>query len=152
MEKEEVLQFIPQKPPIQLVHDISLCEEGKAVTHFEVEAGHLFVQNDKLTPSGLIENMAQSVALHSGYFAYKNATKGEQKEPQVGYIAGVDKITVHALPQVGTVLSTEIQFLNEVFGVQIVKAIVKKDETTYCEGELKIINAQEAEEGALRSL
>lgn len=151
MDREKVLAFIPQRPPIQLVHGIVDCTKSSALTEFKVEEGHLFVQNNHLTPSGLIENMAQSVALHSGYYAYQNA-EGEQKEPQVGYIAGVDKVTVNSLPNVGEVLSTEIQFLNEVFGVQIVKATVKSKGKIYCEGELKIINAQEAQKGAIRSI
>lgn len=144
MTRDEVLQFIPQRAPIVLVHDLSECSDQSGLTHFDVEDGHIFVENNELRTSGIIENMAQSVALFSGVAAKNRASDADGDfQPKVGFIAGVDKIQIHRLPKVGETLDTKVEIVNEVFAVKIVKAVVQINEEIIGEGELKIMEAPE---------
>lgn len=144
VERKDLDLYLPQKHPIQLVHCLAVSESERAVTFFEVEKGHLFEENGRLSPSGVIENMAQSIALDLGY-KYYIEQEGDVTDPKIGYIAAVKKMKFYELPKVGDKIQTEILVINKVFGVSIVSAVVKLNNKVICESELKIILAEEIE-------
>jgi len=97
----------------------------KVVSSFTIEKSNLFVKENYLLEPGLIENMAQTVALHTGYDYF---LKGE--EAPTGYIGSIKKVEVLQLPKLNETITTEASILHEFMGVTMVdvKAFNQKRE------------------------
>lgn len=142
--REDVLKFIPQRPPIVVVHGLIEHGESSSVSEFHVEKDHLFVRDGKLLPSGLMENIAQTSALRSGYhFAIQMQAGGEMKEPPIGFIGALKNFVVIDLPSVGSVLKTTVTVLHEAMGMQVVEASVQCGRNVISTCEMKIFLSQE---------
>jgi predicted hotdog family 3-hydroxylacyl-ACP dehydratase len=123
--KESILNYIPQRPPIVLVSRIYKCDEASVITGFDITDDHIFTQHGKLTESGIIENMAQTAASRAGYAAVLNNSK-----PVVGFIANIKNLEIHHLPNSGQELLTEVSTKTQVMNVSIIEA------KSYCKNEL----------------
>jgi 3-hydroxyacyl-[acyl-carrier-protein] dehydratase len=142
--REDVLKFIPQREPIVVVHGLAEHSENSSVSEFHVEENHLFVRDGKLLPSGLMENIAQTSALRSGYhFSQQMQDGGEEKEPPIGFIGALKNFVVSDLPSVGSVLKTKVTVLHEVMGMQVVEAEVQCGKNIIASCEMKIFLSQE---------
>lgn len=122
---ESILQFIPQRPPIVLISRIYQCDEEKVITGFDITNEHIFTQNNVLTESGIIENMAQTAASRAGYEAVKNNSK-----PAVGFIGNIKDLVIHFLPPANNELLTEVVTKTQVMNVSIIEA------KSYCQNKL----------------
>lgn len=128
--KNKVEELLPQKKPFVMVSFLYDFQETSITTGFEILSDNLFVENGKFNESGLIENMAQSIALHTNYdFFLKN------KKAPPGYIGSVKNVKLIELPKVGDTIKTEVKVLQEFMGVTLV------DATVTC-GDKEIISAQ----------
>jgi predicted hotdog family 3-hydroxylacyl-ACP dehydratase len=116
---EELLQYIPQRDPFVMVDKLYAIEDTKVVSGFTITKENVLVEDMVFQEGGLIENMAQTVALFAGYRA---ANLG--KEAPIGYIAGIKDVVIHKLPLVGDGLQTKVEITNELMNVQIAQAAV----------------------------
>jgi 3-hydroxyacyl-[acyl-carrier-protein] dehydratase len=138
IQREDVLRFIPQREPIVMVH--GLLEHGPTTSRalFIVEEGNLFVRDGRLLPSGLMEHIAQSAAIRSGY-AFTQMPVGEgPAKPPVGFIAGLKDFEVHALPAVGETLHTTITELNVIGNMTVIKGETYRGDTQLASCEMKV--------------
>jgi 3-hydroxyacyl-[acyl-carrier-protein] dehydratase len=136
--RENVLTFIPQREPIVMVH--GLLEHGPKISKalFTVEEGNLFVRDGRLLPSGLMEHIAQSAAIRSGY-AFSQMPMGEgPAKPPVGFIAALKDFEVHALPMVGDALHTTITELNVIGNMTVVQGEVFRGDMLVASCEMKV--------------
>ena len=53
-----ITDLIPQSPPFVMVDRVLSCDNIHAVTAFEVREDNIFLDDQKLSPAGIIENMA----------------------------------------------------------------------------------------------
>lgn len=141
--RTDVLKFIPQRQPIVVVHGLISHSENTSTSEFYVEETHLFVRDGKLLESGLMENIAQTAALRSGYhFAQQMTEENSMKEPPIGFIGALKNFVVNELPEVGSVLKTTVTVAYEVMGMQVVEAKVECEENTISTCEMKIFLSQ----------
>ncbi len=124
VDREEVLNFIPQRDPIVVVHGLISHAEESSTSTFTVGEDHLFSREGKLLEAGLIENIAQTVALRTGYGHSLRVVSGPATRPPIGFIASVKKFTVHRLPTVGQVLETTVSMLHDVMEMLVVRGTV----------------------------
>jgi 3-hydroxymyristoyl/3-hydroxydecanoyl-(acyl carrier protein) dehydratase len=142
--REDVLKFIPQREPIVVVHGLTEHEENSSTSVFRVEENHLFVRDGKFLPSGLMENVAQTSALRSGYqFSLQAPKDGVAPEPPIGFIGALKNFQVKDLPSVGSTLYTTVKVAYEVMGMQVVEASVKCGKNIIASCEMKIFLSQE---------
>jgi predicted hotdog family 3-hydroxylacyl-ACP dehydratase len=139
-EGKDVFALIPQQPPMVMVDKLFDCNSQKAITGFKIETGNLLVKNDLFSESGLIENMAQSAALMTGWLASMEQ-KGEQKIP-IGVIGAVKDLQVFLLPKAGSEIVTEIEVLYKVANATIVNGKVISGDRISASCELKIFAAE----------
>lgn len=66
-DKDFIGKLIPQKAPFVMVDKLLHFEDKKVVAGLTISEENIFVQNNKFTAPGLMEHMAQSVALYTGY-------------------------------------------------------------------------------------
>jgi predicted hotdog family 3-hydroxylacyl-ACP dehydratase len=94
----------------------------------------MFVQEGCLTETGLIEHMAQTVALYTGYHFYiKNIPAPE------GYIGAIKDINIKKLPEVNTKLETEVEILQEIMGVTLVKGLTRLNGEIIMTAQMKTV-------------
>lgn len=132
--KEKVRELLPQKNPFAMVDFLYEYSDERIVTGYEVAADNLFVEEGRFNESGMIENMAQSMALHTNYSFYlKNMQAPE------GYIGSVKNVKVHALPEVGQEIRTEVDIIQEFMGVTLVHAVIKCGEKVMVSSQMKTV-------------
>lgn len=133
-ENIEILDLIPQRPPFLLVDKLVDFEPVLSVTSFEVPADGILVRDGCLSEAGLMENIAQSCAARIGY-----VNRFQKSETvKLGIIGAVKDFKVDKMPPVGSKLRTEIEVLNEVFGITLVNANVLLDGTSVASCQMKI--------------
>ena len=125
VDSNQILNYIPQRPPIVLVSRIYKADEASIITGFDIAPEHIFVQNGELTESGIVENMAQTAASRAGFEAVKNNAK-----PAVGFIGNIKDLVIHYLPELGNEILTEVTTKTQVMNVSIIEA------KSYCNNQL----------------
>ena len=111
----------------------------KIVSSLTINSKNLFVENDVFLEPGLIENMAQTVALHTGYDFF---LKGEVAP--TGYIGSIKRTTINELPKINDIITTEAQILHEFMGVTMVSVkVFSANNTEIASGEMKTVIANE---------
>ncbi len=132
-DKQKVLSLIPQKPPMAMVDGLLECDSEKTISTLTISTGNLFVEGGFFKEPGLIENIAQTAALQSGY----NASI-LKKEPPVGFIGSVKRMKIYFLPKVGDRLQTKVTTLMAMENISIIKGVVTVSEKLLAEGEMNI--------------
>ena len=130
---ESIKQYIPQREPMMMIHDLLEADAEHAVSSFHIAADNIFVEEGKFREPGLVENIAQTAAAQAGYFFIQN------KLPvPVGYIARIKNLRVHTLPDEGADLRTIIRVVNHVFEMTLVRGEVIWRGNLICECEMSI--------------
>jgi predicted hotdog family 3-hydroxylacyl-ACP dehydratase len=129
-----ILKLIPQRAPIIMVDSLLYFDEFKVVSGLTILSRNMFVQDGCLTETGLIEHMAQTVALYTGYHFYiKNIPAPE------GYIGAIKDINIKKLPEVNTKLETEVEILQEIMGVTLVKGLTRLNGEIIMTAQMKTV-------------
>ncbi len=132
--RDKVLKLIPQKSPFVMVDELLNYSENKLRSRFTIQRANLFYYRKFFIEPGIIENMAQSVALHTGYqFFLRN-----QVAP-MGYIGSINKVEIDRLPVLGEILETEISILQEFMGVTLVDTEVFIEDKLIARGQMKTV-------------
>ncbi|WP_068595634.1 hypothetical protein [Vaginella massiliensis] len=137
-DSKTIQRFIPQRDPIVMVDALYHYDEREVLGGLTVKQENIFFLDGCLNEPGLIEHMAQTVALHTGFrFYLKN-----QPAP-TGYIGSIKSIEIMRLPKLGEKIVTSAEILQEVMGVTLVQIIAKIDQEIISVGEMKTVLAPE---------
>jgi predicted hotdog family 3-hydroxylacyl-ACP dehydratase len=130
---ENILSFIPQRPPFVMVDEI--IDSGETITRskFLIKAGNIFVENGMMKEPGLVENIAQTAAARAGYISQK-----ENKPVSLGYIGSIRNLQITGFPKVNEEIITEIKIENQIFDVSIISGKISCNETILAQCEMKI--------------
>ncbi len=135
-DKGLIENLIPQKAPFIMVDKLLHFSEEKVITGFTPPSTNLFVDNNKFMAAGLIEHMAQSVALHTGYqYFLKN------ESAPTGYIGAIKLAEILELPNQDQELITTVTILHEIMGVTLVRIQVTCNDKIIANSEMKTVLA-----------
>jgi len=130
--------LIPQKHPFVMVDTLVSFSKTDIISEFTIKKDNMFFLNGKLSEPGLIESMAQSVALHTGYDFF---LKGE--DAPTGYIGSIKKIEIIKLPKIGETISTHVKILQEFLGITLVEIeVLNKNKEVIASGQMKTVIAK----------
>mgnify|MGYP001726442563 FL=1 len=132
-----VISFIPQRPPMVMVDALLSYTATTGAAGLTIAADNLFVQNGHLQEAGVVEHIAQSIALHKGYYYYL-----QHQSAPMGYIGSIKRMSIYALPEVGVTLTTELSIIQEFMGVTLVKVRTTAGGVLIAEGEMKTVIAE----------
>jgi predicted hotdog family 3-hydroxylacyl-ACP dehydratase len=133
VEKKDIKSLIPQREPFVMIDELSISDDVQTKTRFEVREDNIFTENGMLNEAGLLENIAQTAAARAGYEATQM-----QGPVKIGYIGAVKNFEVFGLPQVGSVIETEITVGNQVFDVSLIRGTVRGSGQVLASCEMKI--------------
>lgn len=131
--KHDIEEYIPQRSPVIMVDELMEAGENHAVSSFLVARGNIFIVNGRFSEAGLIENIAQTAALHSGYWCRK---LGVEVTP--GFIAAIKNLKIDGAPVVGNSIVTEIRITNMVLDAAIIQASVRYEGKIICTCEMRV--------------
>ena len=133
MTNYNIIDLIPQRPPMVMIDQLELCTIDITITNFTIKADNIFCKDGLFNEPGLIENIAQTAAARAGYIA-----KQKNEEPVVGFIGSVKRLKINALPKVGSQITTSVESMHDIGNVSIVKGIVKQNNEVIAECEMNI--------------
>ena len=129
-------ELLPQKDPfVMLSHLVSFNKE-RIITGFKIPKDCLFIENGVLNESGLLENIAQSIAIYNNYAIYL-----ENKEISEGYIGAINNVKIHKLPKANEFITTEVKVIAEFMGVTMVEACTSLNDEVLVTAKMKTVSA-----------
>ncbi|MFA5418652.1 MAG: hypothetical protein WC341_09355 [Bacteroidales bacterium] len=131
--KEQIERLIPQRHPMMMVDGLLLSDEKSTTSTLKVLSDNIFVGDGLLQEPGIIENMAQTVALRAGYEAQQH-----NKKPEVGFIGAVKRLKIERLPKVNEQLITTIDLISQLLGATIVHATTRVMGQQIAEADLSV--------------
>lgn len=126
-------ELLPQRPPFVMIDRLVSCDAVFAVTELTIREDNIFVEDEQLTSSGLIENIAQTCAARIGYL---NLNVGSTVK--IGVIGAINNLDIFRNPKVGEKLETSIELISEVFQMTLVDAVVRSNGEEIARGSMKI--------------
>ncbi|MDR1553759.1 MAG: pseudouridylate synthase [Prevotellaceae bacterium] len=134
----DIQELLPQCPPFLMVNKLLYCDLKTAKTTFTVNEDNIFCRNRIFSETGIVENIAQTCAAQIGYvnkYVYHEAIK-------IGFIGAIRNQEFLRLPNVGEILVTQIEAIQEVFQTTLVNATVyiENELITSCEMKIAITN------------
>ena len=136
LDRDFVGNLIPQKFPFVMVDKVLAFGENFITSGFTVEETNIFIDNSIFQEAGLIEHMAQSVALYTGYQFFL-----KQEPAPTGYIGSIKSIEIFQLPKVNDNLITKVNVLQEFAGITLVDISVLLNEVEIARGQMKTVLA-----------
>jgi predicted hotdog family 3-hydroxylacyl-ACP dehydratase len=135
---DDIIHLIPQKPPFVMVSQLLYVDEETAKSSFIINPDNVFVKDGIFQEAGLMENIAQTAALRSGYIA-----STENKPVEVGYIGAIKDFEVFNLPKANDELITEVTIENQIFNVTVLSGKVWHNENLLAQCEMKVFIGNE---------
>ena len=121
--------LIPQRPPFVMIDRLLSCDATTTTTDLKVLEDNIFVVDGRLSAEGLMENIAQTCAARIGYL---------NESMKIGVIGAVSNFEIYRTPEIGDLIITTIEVLEEMFQITLVKAVIKRDDETMAEANMKI--------------
>lgn len=116
----DVHTVLPQQEPFVMIGTMTHFEMGTSTTETTISADNIFVDSGCFSPSGIMENIAQTCASRIGFYNKYIL----HKDVQVGFIGAVRDFEVNSLPKVGDIITTRVDIIEEIFGMTLASATV----------------------------
>ncbi len=130
----DIHELLPQQEPFVMIGKLIHFDMVRTVTETAVSPENIFVENNRFSASGLIENIAQTCAARIGYVNKYILKKGIQ----LGFIGAIRHLEVLDLPKTGEVITTTVDVKQEIFGMTLAEATVTCGDRTLVTTEIKI--------------
>lgn len=102
-----ITKYLPHRSPMLMVDIILNMDDEKVETIFDIKADNIFIENDFLAASGLIENMAQTCSSVVAKDFFVDANNQDKEDVDVvGFISAIKTLKIHKLPKVGDTINT----------------------------------------------
>jgi 3-hydroxyacyl-[acyl-carrier-protein] dehydratase len=116
IETNEITKYIPHRPPFVMVDNLLEYSSEQVVSSLTIRPENILVVDEYFQEAGIIENIAQTVALRSGYEA-----TNQDLPPRVGFIAAIKDFKLFNLVPVGQKLITTITLTHNMGDIIIVR-------------------------------
>ncbi len=129
------MDLIPQRPPFVMVEDVLFSDEKQTVSVTTITRDNIMTEKGRFTEEGLLENMAQTTALHAGITSRK-----EGKTMPMRVIGGFKEVEIYRLPRMNETIKTVVTPKLSVMNAKIFEGQVFLDETLIAQGEIKVFD------------
>ncbi|PHS67660.1 MAG: ABC transporter permease [Flavobacterium sp.] len=112
LENKDFKDFLPHRGVMLMVKDLLKIDNESVTSGLPIIENCIFVENNYLTASGLIENAAQtSTAIVGQGFFLEDDLTGESNK-LMGYISAIKKVEIFNLPKVGEYITTRASLIS----------------------------------------
>jgi len=137
LEKKAVEDLLPQKFPFVMVDKMYSFTETSLVSGLKIQNDNIFFDNNVFLEAGLIEHMAQSVALHTGYDYFLR-----NEIAPTGYIGSIKEIEIKKLPEINDTIESTVTILQEFAGITLVDIVTTLNNEEIAKGQMKTVLAK----------
>ncbi len=132
----DVTKYIPHRPPLVMVDSLYMCSEKVGIAGLTIESNNVFVSNNEFQEPGLIEHMAQTMALK---MAYEQSLKSHKKF--MGFLVVVRDLKIRHLPRVGQEVVTRGEAVSDHGGLSVARfrAYINGKQIAACEMRLLMV-------------
>lgn len=130
----DVHTVLPQQEPFVMVGNLIAFTSDASTTETVISDTNIFVDNGYFSPSGMMENIAQTCAARVGFYNKYVL----HKDVQVGFIGAVRNYVINELPAAGTTIYTKVDILQDIFGMTLANARVVSGDKVYATAEIKL--------------
>ena len=130
----DIHTVLPQQEPFVMVGSLVAFSMDSSVTETIVRDTNIFVDNGVFSASGIMENIAQTCAARIGFYNKYVL----HNEVQIGFIGAIRDFVIHSLPVVGSVITTKVDIIEDVFGMTLAEASVTCEGKIAAEAEIKL--------------
>ena len=134
---ETLLKCVPQRNPIVMVDTLYAFNDNEVSAGLSIDTTGLFIKNNALQEPGLIEHMAQTVALHTGFGYFI-----KQEQAPTGYIGSIANLKINRLPIANEKIQTTATILQEFAGITLVDIICQINDETIATAQMKTVIAK----------
>jgi len=135
----DIHRLLPQQEPFIMTGSMLHFDMKRTVTTFRTAEDNIFTNDGVFSPSGLVENIAQTCAARIGYINRYIL----KKDIQTGFIGAIRDMEIYTLPKAGDIITTEVTVKEEVFGIVLISALITKGEEAVAKAEMKIALEEE---------
>jgi 3-hydroxyacyl-[acyl-carrier-protein] dehydratase len=135
--KENITSIIPQRDPFVMIDSLLSADEAGFKTEFQIEPDNLFLENQVLSESALIENIAQTCAAGFGYLN----SLVEGGEPKLGFIGAVTQVQVEDAAKENDLIETSVRVLSTFDTIHLVEGTAKSHGKVLLTCQMKIVLA-----------
>jgi len=135
IQKVDILELLPQKPPFVMVDRLLYRDVQTTKTALTVREENIFFDNGVLAEAGVIENIAQTCAARMGD-TNKETGKNSVK---IGFIGVIRNLEIARLPKAGETIVTQVNLAEEAFQISLVHATVSIGDEIITSCEMKIV-------------
>lgn len=119
----DITDYIPQRHPFVMVDELIFVSDELTISQFKIPDDNLFCENNIFYESGMLENIAQTVAAGAGYKLKQN-----KEEPSIGFIGAIKKAKIHNRPLTGDTIRTEVHLITALMGALVVEGRIFKND------------------------
>jgi 3-hydroxyacyl-[acyl-carrier-protein] dehydratase len=131
--RTDILQYLPQRKPIVMVHELLEANDYHVITQFVIEPDNVFLTLGHFAEPGMVENIAQTAAVHVGYQC------SLKKLPiPIGYIAAIKDLKIWVLPRQNSTITTSVMVINKVLDITVVQGKIEHKGELLCSCEMRI--------------
>lgn len=130
----DIHEVLPQQDPFVMIGTLVHFEMTTSTTETLIKEDNIFVDNGCFSASGMMENIAQTCAARVGFYNKFIL----HKDVQIGFIGAIRNYVVHSLPKVGSIISTKVDILEEVFGMTLADAEIRCGDELIATAEIKL--------------
>jgi 3-hydroxyacyl-[acyl-carrier-protein] dehydratase len=130
---ENITTYIPQRPPFVMVDRLVSVSDTETCSELTITDENLFCENGLFYESGIIENIAQTIAAGAGY---RTCQKGES--PTIGMIGSIKRLSLTKRPRTGNTLNTTVKVITEMDNAFAVEGSVRVNNETIAGCQMNI--------------
>ena len=150
-EEINVFDLLPQRPPFIMIDKLTYFDPVSAKTIFKIREDNLFCKDGVMEETGLIENIAQTCAAHTGFKQRPENDSSEISEVagptsntpcdkiKIGVIVMINSLEIKRCPLAGEVLETLMRIEEEFFSTIGVQSEVHTGDETIAICKMKLL-------------
>lgn len=133
----DILNLIPQRPPIFMVDGFSCEDEQNCHSTLTITGDNIFLEeNGRLAEEGILEHIAQTAAAYVGLMR-----KQTGEDVNMGYIGDIKRCAVCGqMPTAGETLVTHLTIMSQVGNITLVSAETAVNGETILSCRMKLAN------------
>ncbi len=137
VEKVNIKTYIPQREPFIMIDSLLQANETGFLSSFLVEDDNLFIDNNVLSESAIVENIAQTCAAGFGYLSSLEV----EAEARLGFIGAITKLEVYNEVTANTLIETQVTILSTFESIHLIEGIARTSNTDLIKCQMKIVLA-----------
>lgn len=130
----DVHSILPQQEPFVMIGNLVYFSIDTSTSETEIKENNIFVDNNNFSASGMMENIAQTCAARIGFYNKYIL----HKDVQVGFIGAIRNYVINKLPNVGDIILTKVDIIEEIFGMTLAKAEIVCNNEIIATAEIKL--------------